>query len=57
MSADAIGVEQLVTALERDSSFADERERCALLASLIDRTPQLRPERLARVPGCAPVGG
>jgi hypothetical protein len=57
MSGDAITVEQLVAELERDASFGDDRERCTLLASLIDRTPQLRPERLARAPGCAKVGG
>jgi para-nitrobenzyl esterase len=58
MSGDAVGAEQLVADLERDQSFASDRERCALLASLIDRTPQLPPDRLARVPGCgAAMGG
>jgi para-nitrobenzyl esterase len=58
MSGDALSVEGLVAELERDSSFGDDRPRCELLASLVDRTPQLRPERLAQVPGCgAPVGG
>jgi para-nitrobenzyl esterase len=52
MASDALAVESLVAEMERDQSFADDRERCELLASLVDRTPQLHRDRLARVPGC-----
>jgi para-nitrobenzyl esterase len=60
MASDALTVESLVAEMERDRSFTDERERCELLASLVERTPQLSRERLARVAGCAAapaVGG
>lgn len=53
MASDALTVESLVAELERDPSFTDERERCELLASLVERTPQLGRERLARVAGCS----
>jgi len=45
-------VEGLVAEIAADPGFAGDAERCALLASLVPRTPQLTPARYAALSPC-----
>jgi para-nitrobenzyl esterase len=53
MSRETQSVEGLIARIEADPGFEDARERCTLLASLVERTPQFTRERYARIASCA----
>jgi para-nitrobenzyl esterase len=53
MSPETVSVEGLIARIEADANFEDARERCELLASLVERTPQFTRERYARIASCA----
>jgi len=56
MTAERQTVEGLVAEITADPGFADDTERCALLASLVPRTPQLTPARYAALSPCGERG-
>ena len=56
MSSDTLSVEGLVARIQADPSFDDESERCALLASLAERTPGFTRESYTRIAACAGIG-
>jgi len=52
MTSERESVEGLVAEIAADPGFAGDAERCALLASLVPRTPQLTPARYAELSPC-----